>query len=105
MRVYTAVQGLEALHRKYQAKGFKVLGFPCNDFGAQEPGTNEEIKTFCSSNYDVTFPLFDKLHVKGPEQHPLYAALTGKQSPRAGRREMELWQVPGRAGRQAHPAV
>ncbi len=77
-------KGLEAIHRKYQAKGFKVLGFPSNDFGAQEPGTNEEIKTFCSSQYDVTFPMFDKLHVKGPEQHPLYAALTGKQSPASG---------------------
>jgi glutathione peroxidase len=73
-------QGLEALYRKYQAKGLKVLGFPCNDFGAQEPGTNEEIKAFCSSKYEVTFPMFDKLHVKGQEQHPLYAALTGKDS-------------------------
>lgn len=73
-------KALEAVHRKYQAKGLRVLGFPCNDFGAQEPGTNEEIKTFCSSHFDVTFPLFDKLHVKGSEQHPLYAALTGKES-------------------------
>jgi glutathione peroxidase len=73
-------KALEATYRKYKAKGLQVLGFPCNDFGAQEPGTNEEIKTFCSSQYDVSFPLFDKLHVKGPEQHPLYAALTGKES-------------------------
>ena len=65
---------------KYGAKGFKVLGFPCNDFGAQEPGNNEEIKSFCSSKYAVSFPLFDKLHVKGAEQHPLYKALTGKDS-------------------------
>jgi glutathione peroxidase len=72
--------GLEALHQKYQGKGLRVLGFPCNDFGAQEPGSNQEIKSFCSSQYQVTFPLFDKLHVKGPEQHPLYAALTGKDS-------------------------
>ncbi|MBI3414688.1 MAG: glutathione peroxidase [Verrucomicrobia bacterium] len=78
---YTA---LEALHKKYSAKGFTVLGFPCNDFGAQEPGTNEEIKQFCSSKYEVTFPLFDKLHVKGAEQHPLYAALTGEKSPFPG---------------------
>jgi glutathione peroxidase len=69
---------LEAVHKKYEKQGFAVLGFPCNDFGSQEPGTAEEIKTFCSSKYDVTFPLFAKLHVKGPEQHPLYAALTGK---------------------------
>jgi glutathione peroxidase len=73
---YTA---LEALHQKYQSKGLKVLGFPCNDFGAQEPGTNQEIKEFCSDNYKVSFPLFDKLHVKGPEQHPLYARLSGKE--------------------------
>jgi glutathione peroxidase len=70
--------GLEALYQKYKDKGFVVLGFPCNDFGAQEPGTLEEIKAFCSSKYSVTFPMFSKLHVKGPEQHPLYAALTGK---------------------------
>jgi glutathione peroxidase len=70
-------KGLEAIHRKYQDQGFCVLGFPCNDFGAQEPGTNNEIKQFCSTKYDVSFPLFDKLHVKGPEQHALYTALTG----------------------------
>jgi glutathione peroxidase len=61
-----------------------VLGFPCNDFGSQEPGTNAEIKTFCKTNYDVTFPIFDKLHVKGAEQHPLYAALSGSSSPFPG---------------------
>lgn len=77
-------KGLEALYRKYKSQGLQVLGFPCNDFGAQEPGTNEEIKSFCSSTYDVTFPMFDKLHVKGPEQHPLYAALTGKDSKAPG---------------------
>lgn len=76
--------GLEATHRKFKDKGFSVLGFPCNDFGAQEPGTNEEIKQFCSSKYEVTFPLFDKLHVKGADQHALYAALTGKNSPFPG---------------------
>jgi glutathione peroxidase len=77
-------QALEAIHRKYKDKGFTVLGFPCNDFGAQEPGTAEEIKKFCSEKYEVTFPLFAKLHVKGAEQHPLYAALTGKDSPFPG---------------------
>ena len=71
---------LETIYRKYQSKGLMVVGFPCNDFGAQEPGTNEEIKSFCSAKYDVTFPLFDKLHVKGSEQHPLYELLTGKSS-------------------------
>ncbi len=73
-------KSLEATFRKYKAQGLVVLGFPCNQFGAQEPGSNEDIKSFCSANYDVTFPLFDKLDVKGPKQHPLYAALSGKTS-------------------------
>jgi glutathione peroxidase len=77
-------KGLETTWRKYKDRGLVVLGFPCNDFGGQEPGTNEEIKSFCSDKFDVTFPLFDKLHVKGPQQHPLYAALTGKESPYPG---------------------
>src|SRR6187549_744055 len=80
-RQYT---GLEEVWRKYKDKGLIVLGFPSNDFGGQEPGTNDEIKQFCSSKFDVTFPLFDKLHTKGPEQHPLYAALTGPTSPVPG---------------------
>lgn len=70
---------LQALHEKFKDQGLVVIGVPCNDFGAQEPGTNEEIKTFCSSKYKVTFPMLDKVHVKGPEQHPLYSALTGKE--------------------------
>lgn len=77
-------KGLEALQKKYEKQGFTVLGFPCNDFRSQEPGTPEEIKQFCSSTYDVTFPLFAKLHVNGKEAHPLYAALTGKDSPFPG---------------------
>ena len=76
--------GLEALYEKYRDKGFVVLGFPCNQFGAQEPGTNEEIKTFCSSKYQVTFPLFDKLEVNGPGRHPLYGLLAGARSPFPG---------------------
>jgi glutathione peroxidase len=67
---------LEALNRKYMAQGLRVLGFPCNDFGGQEPGTVEEVLAFCSSNYDVTFDIFDKVHAKGPEQSTLYAKLT-----------------------------
>lgn len=70
-------KALESTFRKYKDKGFVIVGFPCNDFGAQEPGSPEEIKTFCSTKYDVSFPLMAKLHVKGSEQHPLYAALTG----------------------------
>jgi len=77
-------KGLEALYQKYKDQGLVVLGFPCNDFGAQEPGTLDEIKEFCSTRYHVTFPLFEKIHVKGAEQHALYAALTGKDSPFPG---------------------
>jgi len=69
-------EGLEALYRKYHDRGFEVLAFPANEFGGQEPGTEQEIKEFCSTKYDVTFPLFAKIVVKGPGQHPLYAALT-----------------------------
>lgn len=70
--------GLEALHKKYQAKGFIVLGFPCNDFGGQEPGTEKEIKQFCQKRYQVTFPMFEKVAVVGKEKHALYEFLTGK---------------------------
>ncbi len=73
--------GLQALHEKYKDKGLVLVGFPCNDFGAQEPGTNEEIKKFCSSTYKVTFPLYDKLHTIGKEQHPLYQFMTSKVTP------------------------
>jgi glutathione peroxidase len=69
-------EGLEAAYRKYREQGFAVLGFPANDFGAQEPGTEEEIATFCSANYDVDFPMFSKVVATGPDKHPLYAALT-----------------------------
>ena len=70
-------KGLEALYRKFKDKGLVVVGVPCNDFGAQEPGSASEIKEFCSTKYQVTFPLMEKVHVKGPDQHALYAALTG----------------------------
>jgi len=68
--------GLEALYRKYKDQGLRVLGFPCNQFGAQEPGSMEEILTFCSTKYDVTFPIFEKIEVNGPGRSPLYEALT-----------------------------
>jgi glutathione peroxidase len=77
-------EGLEALYRKYKDRGFVILGFPCNDFGEQEPGSNTEIKQFCSSKFDVTFPLFDKLHTIGAERHPLYTALSGPAAPFPG---------------------
>lgn len=69
-------EGLEALQRKYAGQGFEVLGFPANDFGAQEPGSDAEIRQFCQLNYDVSFPLFRKASVAGPDKQPLYAALT-----------------------------
>ena len=69
-------KGLEDIYQKYNLLGFEILAFPCNDFGAQEPGTNEEIKAFCSSNYNVTFMLFDKIKVLGEEKSPLYERLT-----------------------------
>ena len=75
---------LEELNQKFQKSGLAVLGFPCNDFGKQEPGTNEEIKEFCSAKYHVTFPMFDKIVVKGPEKHPLYVLLSGPDSPFPG---------------------
>ena len=68
--------GLEALHEKYSDRGFTVVGFPCNQFGAQEPGSAEEIETFCSTNYGVTFPLMEKIDVNGDDRHPIYSALT-----------------------------
>ena len=75
---------LETVYEKYKDKGLVVLGFPCNQFGGQEPGTNEEIKQFCASKFNVTFPLFDKIDVNGANRHPLYASLAGKDSPYPG---------------------
>jgi glutathione peroxidase len=68
--------GLEKLYEKYKDSGFVILGFPANNFGAQEPGTNEEIKTFCSRNYNVTFPMYSKISVSGDDKAPLYQFLT-----------------------------
>jgi glutathione peroxidase len=71
---------LQRVYQKYESKGFLVLGFPANNFGGQEPGTNEEIKTFCSTKYNVSFPLFSKISVKGDDIHPLYKFLTDKET-------------------------
>ena len=68
-------EGLEALYRKHKDKGFAILGFPCNQFGAQEPGDAAEIANFCSLTYDVSFPMFGKIEVNGPKTDPLYAFL------------------------------
>jgi glutathione peroxidase len=78
-------KGLEALYQKYSDQGFVVLGFPCNQFNGQEPGSDAEIKQFCTSTYNVTFPLFDKLEVNGSNRHPLYVLLAGPDSPFPGK--------------------
>ena len=68
-------QGLEELYKTYRAQGLEILGFPCNQFGSQDPGGNEEILTFCQTNYGVTFPMFAKIEVNGPDAHPLFQYL------------------------------
>ena len=69
-------KGLEEIYKKYSSRGFEILAFPCNDFGEQEPGTNEQIQQFCSANYGVTFKLFNKIKVLGENKEPLYERLT-----------------------------
>src|ERR1700690_2630150 len=72
-------EGLEKIYEQYKGQGLVVAGFPANDFKAQEPGTNEEIQTFCTTNFGVKFPMFEKIPVAGPEKHPLYQALIAAQ--------------------------
>lgn len=76
--------GLEALHEAKAGQGFSVLGFPANDFAGQEPGSNDEIAEFCRTNFSVSFPMFEKIPVTGPDKHPLYASLTEAQPTAAG---------------------
>jgi glutathione peroxidase len=73
-------KGLQELYSKYADKGLVILGFPANNFGGQEPGTNEQIKEFCTTNYSVTFPMFSKISVKGEDIHPLYKYLTSEET-------------------------
>ncbi len=73
-------EGLQNIYDKYKEKGFVILGFPANNFGGQEPGTNEEIKDFCTLKYKVSFPMFAKISVKGDDQHPLYTYLTSEET-------------------------
>jgi len=73
-------EGLQAIYTKYQSQGFTILGFPANNFGGQEPGTEAEIKEFCESKFKVTFPMFAKISVKGEDRHPLYNFLTAKET-------------------------
>jgi glutathione peroxidase len=77
-------KGLQAIYEQYRDRGFTILGLPANDFMGQEPGTDEEIATFCDMNYGVTFPLFSKISVKGEAMHPLYAQLTTMPEPIGG---------------------
>lgn len=77
-------KGLQELYSKYQSRGLVVIGIPCNDFGAQEPGSESEIKTFCDTTYHVTFPLTQKLTITGADKHPLYADLTAGTTPLSG---------------------
>lgn len=79
-------EGLEALHRKYADQGFEVIAFPCNQFGSQEPGNEEEIKNFCSLTYDVTFPLMAKVDVNGDKTDPLWAYMKQQQAGLMGSR-------------------
>jgi glutathione peroxidase len=74
-------QGMEELYQRFKDQGFEILAFPCNDYGMQERGSNAEIQQFCETRYGVTFPLFDKVHAKGSQQSPLYAALTQTEPP------------------------
>ncbi|MFT3967690.1 MAG: glutathione peroxidase [Sphingobium sp.] len=83
-------EGLEKLYKDYQDRGLVVLGFPANDFKEQEPGSNEEIETFCTTNYGVDFPLFEKLVATGPDKHPLYAALTAAVPEKVG--DAQVWR-------------
>jgi glutathione peroxidase len=78
-------KGLEALHQAFAPRGFAVLGFPCNQFGGQEPGTAEQIGQFCSTNYAITFPMFAKVDVNGSKAHPLFDYLTKEKSGLLGR--------------------
>lgn len=77
-------KGLEELYGKFKKKGLVVAGFPCNQFGGQEPGTNQEIATFCKSKYEVTFPMFAKIEVNGKNRHELFTQLAGDKSPFPG---------------------
>jgi glutathione peroxidase len=82
-------QGLEALHRDFADHPFEVLGFPCNQFGAQEPGKAAEIASFCATTYGVDFPMFDKVEVNGPNRHPLYDWLTSQKKGFLGSRDIK----------------
>jgi len=81
--------GLETMYQNHKNNGLVVLGFPCNQFGSQEPGDEEEIKNFCSTSFDVTFPMFSKIDVNGPDTHPLYAYLKDEKPGLAGTKKIK----------------
>ena len=95
--------GLEELYRAHRERGFEVLGFPCNQFGAQEPGTAEEIAAFCERNYGVSFPMFAKVDVNGEAAHPLFQYLKESKAGALGfgADQVELYEVPGRSRRKS----
>lgn len=82
-------EGLEELYRQYKDEGFEILGFPCNQFGAQEPGDASEIASFCSTTYGVSFPMFEKIDVNGADAHPLYKWIKGQKKGLAGSRDIK----------------
>jgi glutathione peroxidase len=91
-------EGLEKLYKQYQGKGFKVLGFPANEFAGQEPGSNAEIQTFCTTNYGVDFPMFEKVVVKGDGQHPLFREMIAEQPKAQMKAESQLRETLNKHG-------
>ena len=82
-------EGLETLYKEYHEQGLTILGYPCNQFGKQDPGSNDEIQAFCTTNFGVQFPMFSKITVAGSDKHPLYAHLTNAMHDAEGREKME----------------
>jgi len=103
---HRSITALESIYEKYKDRGFVIVGIPANNFGSQEPGTNAEIKTFCTSKYNVTFPMMAKVSVKGEDTAPLYQFLTDKGRASANRRrnQMEFHKIPDWPGRARHHA-
>lgn len=93
-------EGLESLYQSVHGEGFEVLGFPCNEFGAQEPGTEEEIQSFCTTNFGVTFPMFSKIEVNGEHRHPLYQSLIAAQTEATKPEGSEFYQRLASKGRE-----
>jgi len=93
-------EGLERLYQAVHGEGFEVLGFPCNEFGAQEPGTEEEIQSFCTTNFGVKFPMFSKIEVNGEHRHPLYQSLIAAQPEATKPEGSEFYQRLASKGRE-----